>query len=114
MEAKFYLVDEKHVDIHGVEKSLRDILYFSFKKESIGSKVPFEFDGKATKQHVQEHPQAFKAFKKEHPEFKLPWGEDSGLVGKKAQEIGEVTAAPQPKQESAPAEAGKEEAKQTS
>ena len=50
----------------------------------------YVFDGKATKEHVQNFPKDYLNFKAANPDFVLPWGDESGLVGVQALKIGEV------------------------
>lgn len=60
----FYLADEKHKSITGAVVELKGLLYF--KQDRSG------YDGKATKDHVKQNPDAFKEFKKLHPDYVLP------------------------------------------
>lgn len=91
---RFFLADEKHVKIDGTEVVLPDVLYFEFYRPSREERgVPYELTCKATKQHIQDYAQTFQAFKRDFPNYKLPWGEDADFIGVKAQQAGEITFA---------------------
>ena len=91
MSERFYLANEKHVRPDGTINETGPHLYFQFSRASLGDsgKAPaYEFDGKATKEHVQNYAPAYLRFKQAFPDFKLPWGDDADFVGIKAQAVG--------------------------
>lgn len=90
----FYLVDEKHRDVANKVVTIKDVLYFKLHKGQAGSTATEIFDGKATEQHVKEYAAAYHNFKKANPSYKLPWGDDSDLVGVRAVQVGEVKTVP--------------------
>ena len=64
MSVEFYLANETHKKVTGELVELKDVLYF--KQERSG------FDGKATKDHVEQYPGQYETFRREHPDFVLP------------------------------------------
>jgi hypothetical protein len=99
--AEFFLADEKTVNIKGEVVKTPSVLHF--KQDRAG------FEGRATKEHVQGYSAEYGEFKKVHPDFKLPWGDDADFVGTKALEIGDdhakrVVVPPLVKGDTAPSE----------
>lgn len=90
---RFFLVTEKHIKAKtGNEVEVPNVLYFSFTRpNSIPESIPHELVSRATKQHIQDYPQAYQAFKALNPSYKLPWGDEKDFLGVRAQQVGEVS-----------------------
>lgn len=78
MTAKFFLQDfEELVGKKGDKKVTKDVLYFSLNRApTSGTNVPStHFEDRARREHVEQYPDAYAAFKKANPSFKLEWPE---------------------------------------
>ncbi len=101
---RFFLVTEKHIKARGgAEVETPNVLYFSFTRpNSIPESLPHVLVSHATKQHIQDYPQVYQAFKELNPSYKLPWGDEKDFLGVRAQQVGEtsfVETAPEVKPE---------------
>lgn len=71
MNASFYISDAK-----GFEGKLFFTLTLASNVKRYGTDAaPTSFDGVAEESHIKLYPDAYKAFKKENPTFKLKWPE---------------------------------------
>lgn len=79
MEAKFYLTEmEENVGRNGAVRLVPNVLFFSLLRPASTrdpQSPPTSFDGKATRDHVEQYREAYKAFKKLNPEYRCEWPE---------------------------------------
>jgi len=64
MIGKFYLADEKHINIKNEVVEIKGLLYFEMPKAG--------YNGKATKDHIKQYRGLFQEFKVANPDYVLP------------------------------------------